>query len=119
MGDLSVQILCRESVEAMMARVYSEDDWDLVKDAGTSALAAAERSGIRIGVGVGVAPIWVRRARSGERVARKQGQPRRLMLDAHFENLLGLIAAEPDLTIAKSVERLRSEAGVLAVVGTV
>jgi transposase len=98
-----------------MARAYSQDLRDRVIDAGTSARAAAER----FGIGVATAIVWVRRAREGEREARPQGQPRRSKLDPHRDYLLGLIAAEPDLTIAEMRERLRSEAGVSASVGTI
>jgi transposase len=98
-----------------MARAYSQDLRDRVIDAGTSARAAAER----FGIGVATAIVWVRRAREGERVARKQGQPRRSMLDPHRDYLLGLIAAEPDLTLAELQERLRGEAGVSASIGTI
>ena len=93
-----------------MARAYSQDLRDRVIDAGTSARAAAER----FGIGVATAIVWVRRAREGERRARPQGQPRRSKLDPHRNYLVGLIAAEPDLTIAEMQERLRSEAGVSA-----
>ena len=98
-----------------MARAYSQDLRDRVIDAGTSARAAAER----FGIGVATAIVWVRRAREGERKARKQGQPRRSKLDPHRNYLLGLIAAEPDLTLAEMQERLRREAGVSASVGTI
>ena len=98
-----------------MARAYSQDLRDRVIDAGRSARAAAER----FGIGIATAIVWVRRAREGERRARKQGQPRRSKLDPHRDYLLGLIAAEPDLTIAELRDRLRSEAGVSASVGTI
>ena len=49
----------------------------------------------------------------------KQGQPKRSKLDPHREFLLALIEAEPDITIAEMQERLRSEAGVTASVGTI
>ena len=98
-----------------MARAYSQDLRDRVIDAGTSARAAAER----FGIGIATAIVWVRRARVGERSARKQGQPRRSKLDPHRDYLLGLIAAEPDLTISELRDRLRSEAGVSASVGTI
>ena len=98
-----------------MARAYSQDLRDRVIDAGTSARAAAER----FGIGVATAIVWVRRAREGERKARPQGQPRRSKLDPHRNYLAGLIAAEPDVAIAEMQERLRSEAGVSASVGTI
>ena len=98
-----------------MARAYSQDLRERVIDAGTSARQAAER----FGIGVAMAIVWVRRAREGERSARKQGQPKRSKLDQHRDFLLALIGAEPDITIAEMRERLRSEAGVTASVGTI
>jgi transposase len=98
-----------------MARAYSQDLRDRVIDAETSARQAAER----FGIGVATAIVWVRRAREGERSARKQGQPKRSKLDPHREFLMALIEAEPDITIAEMQERLRSEAGITASVGTV
>ena len=98
-----------------MARAYGQDLRDRVIDAGTSARQAAER----FGVGVATAIVWVRRAREGERSARKQGQPRRSKLDPHRAFLLGAIAAEPDITIAEMQERLKTEAGVTASLGTI
>ena len=98
-----------------MARAYSQDLRDRVIDAGTSARAAAER----FGIGVATAVVWVRRAREGELSARKQGQPRRSKLDPHRDYLLGLIEAEPDITIAEMRERLRNETDVSASAGTI
>ena len=98
-----------------MARAYSQDLRERVIDAGTSARQAAER----FGIGVATAIVWVRRAREGERSARKQGQPKRSKLDQYREFLLALIEAEADMTIAEMQERLRSEAGVTASVGTI
>ena len=99
-----------------MARAYSQDLRDRVIDAGTSARAAAER----FGIGVATAIVWTRRAReTGERIARKQGQPQRSKLDPHRAFLLGLIEAEPDVTIVEMQERLRTEVGIDASVGTI
>lgn len=98
-----------------MARAYGQDLRDRVIDAGTSARQAAER----FGVGIATAIVWTRRAREGERCARKQGQPKRSKLDPHRDFLLGLIEAEPDVTIAEMQERLRTEAGISASVGTI
>jgi transposase len=98
-----------------MAQAYSQDLRDRVIDAGTSARAAAER----FGIGVATAIVWVRRARQGERTARRQGQPKRSKLDAHGDYLLALIEAEPDITIAEMQERLRGEAGLSVSVGTI
>jgi len=97
-----------------MARAYSQDLRDRVIDAvwaGLSARGAAER----FGIGEATAILWVRRARqTGERNARKQGQPRRSKLDAHRDYLLDLIAATPDLTISELLDRLLAERGVRA-----
>src|SRR5215207_5488666 len=98
-----------------MARAYSQDLRDRVIDAGTSAREAAER----FGIGVATAIVWTRRAREGERSARKQGQPKRSKLDPHRAFLLCLVEAEPDITIAEMQERLRVEAEVEASTGTI
>lgn len=98
-----------------MARAYSQDLRDRVISSGSSARAAARR----FGVGIATAIVWVRRAREGERSARKQGQPQRSKLDPHRDYLLGLIQRQPDLTIAEMRERLLSEAGLRASVGTI
>jgi len=97
-----------------MARAYSQDLRDRVIDAALSG-ASARQAAARFGVGDATAVVWVRRAReSGERAARKQGQPRRSKLDPHREYLLGLIAETPDLTISELLERLLAECGVCA-----
>jgi len=97
-----------------MARAYSQDLRDRVIDAafaGLSARGAAER----FGVGEATAILWVRRARlTGERKARKQGQPRRCKLDPHRDYLLERIAATPDLTISELLALLWTERGVKA-----
>src|ERR1700710_2696088 len=98
-----------------MARPYSQDLRDRVIAAGTSARAAAER----FGIGVATAIVWARRARAGERSARKQGQPAGSKLDPHRAYLLGLIEAEPDITIAEMQAKLLNEAGVSASTGTI
>ncbi|MDP8913264.1 MAG: transposase [Pseudomonadota bacterium] len=98
-----------------MARAYSQDLRDRVIDAGVSARQAAER----FGIGVATAIVWVRRARAGERSARKQGQPKGSKLDPHRAFVLRLIEAEPDITLAEMQERLLSEAGVAASIGTI
>jgi transposase len=61
----------------------------------------------------------MRRAREGERSPRRQGQPKRSKLDPHRAFLLGLIEAEPDITIAEMQDRLQQEAGLIASVGTI
>ena len=97
-----------------MARAYGLDLRVRVIDAvlkGGSARAAAAR----FGVGVATAIVWARRAReSGERVARKQGQPRRSKLDPHRAFVLGLIDAKSDITISEMQERMERARGVRA-----
>jgi transposase len=97
-----------------MARAYSQDLRDRVIDAALSG-ASARQVAARFGVGDATAIVWIRRAReSGERGARKQGQPRRSKLDPHRAYLLGVVAETPDLTISELLERLLDERGVRA-----
>jgi transposase len=102
-----------------MARAYSQDLRDRVIDAALAGLPARQAA-IRFGVGIATAIVWVGRAReTGERTARRQGQPRRSKLDAHREFLLGLVDATPDMTLAEMRERLAAERGITASVGTI
>lgn len=95
-----------------MARAYSQDLRDRVIDAALAGLPA-RHAAARFGVGDATAIVWVRRARqTGERAARRQGQPRRCKLDPHRDYLLALIATTPDLTISELVERLLVERGI-------
>lgn len=97
-----------------MARAYSQDLRDRVIDAALSGMPA-RRAAARFGIGEATAIVWVRRARaSGERQARKQGQPRRSKLDPQRDYLLGLIGKAPDLTISELLERLAADRGVRA-----
>lgn len=100
-----------------MGRAYSQDLRDRVLGA-TSEGLSARSAAARFGVGVSTAIVWVRRARSGETAARRQGQPKGSKLDAHAEFLLGLIAATPDITLAELQARLAEERGVPAGIGT-
>ena len=102
-----------------MARAYSQDLRDRVIDAALSGVPARQAA-VRFGVGIATAIIWVRRAReSGERTARRQGQRRRSKLDPHRDFLLGLIERTSDITIVEMQERLATERGVTASVGTI
>lgn len=97
-----------------MARAYSQDLRDRVIDAALAGVPA-RHAAARFGVGDATAIVWVRRARqTGERAARKQGQPRRSKLDLHRDYLLALIATTPDLTISELLERLLVERGMKA-----
>jgi transposase len=92
-----------------MARAYSQDLRDRVIDAALTGLSARSAAG-RFGIGESTAIVWVRRVRqTGERKARKQGQPRRSKLDPHRDYLLGLIEATPDMTISELLDRLLTE----------
>jgi transposase len=97
-----------------MARAYSQDLRDRVIEAALNGLPARQAAA-RFGIGDATAIVWVRRARqTGERGARKQGQPRRSKLDPHRDFLLGLIAATPDMTISELLERLLAERAIKA-----
>ena len=101
-----------------MARAYSQDLRDRVIDAANAGLPA-RHAAARFGIGIATAIIWVRRAReTGERTARRQGQPKRSKLDPHADFLLGLINATCDITLKEMQERLRKERGVSAGIGT-
>lgn len=102
-----------------MARAYSQDLRDRVIDAAVAGLPIRQAA-VRFGVGIATAILWVRRAReSGERRARRQGQPRRSKLDPHRDFLLGLIEAKDDITLIEMQERLAAERSVRAGVGTI
>ena len=102
-----------------MARAYSQDLRDRVIGAALSG-TPARKAATRFGIGVATAIVWVRRAReTGERTARRQGQPRRSKHDRHREFLLGLIDGTPDMTLVEMQERLRDEQGVSASIGTI
>ncbi|RWK55149.1 IS630 family transposase, partial [Mesorhizobium sp.] len=74
----------------------------------------------RFRIGISTAGSWYRRYReTGEKEARKQGQPSRSKLDAHEAFILGLIEDAPDITLAEIGERLAAERGVRAASSTV
>src|SRR5215213_7103914 len=102
-----------------MARAYSQDLRDRVIDAALAGLPT-RRAAVQFRVGIATAIGRVSRARrSGERGARRQGQPRRSKLDAHRAFLLGLIEATSDITIVEMQERLAAQRGIKASVGTI
>ena len=70
----------------------------------------ARRAAAQFEIGVATAIVWVRRARaSGERTARRQGQPRRSKLDRQRDFLLALVGQTPDMTIVEMQQRLAVE----------
>jgi transposase len=101
-----------------VARAYSQDLRERVI-AATEAGMPARHAAVRFGIGLATAIVWARRAReTGERTARRQGQPRRSMLDAHGDYLEQLIAATCDITLAEMQAKLLEERGVKCSIGT-
>ncbi len=97
-----------------MARAYSQDLRDRVIDAGLSG-TPARHAAVRFGIGIATAIRWVRRARdTGDRRARRQGQPRRSKLNPHRDYIIGLVTETPDMTISEMLERLVADRGVQA-----
>ena len=97
-----------------MARPYSQDLRDRVLSV-TAEGSSARGAAARFGIGIKTAIEWVRRAReTGERTARRQGQPKGSKLDAHEAFLLGLVDAKDDITLGEMQARLREERGVAA-----
>lgn len=96
-----------------MSRAYGNDLRERVlnaADAGASARSAAAR----FGIGVATAIVWIRRAReTGERTARRQGQPRGSRLDAHEAFIVSMIETTKDITLNEMVARLRDEEDVV------
>ena len=95
-----------------MARAYSQDLRDRVIDAALGGMPA-RRAAAQFEIGIATAIVWVRRARaSGERTARRQGQPRRSKLDPQHDFLRGLVEQTPDMTIVEMQQRLATERGI-------
>src|SRR6476646_7849780 len=114
---------CESSVHGewrgTMARAYSQDLRDRVIDAALGGMPA-RRAAAQFEIGIATAISWVRRARaSGERVARRQGQPRRSKLDPQRDFLLVLVEHTPDMTIVEMQQRLATERSIKASVGTI
>lgn len=81
--------------------------------------ASARSAAARFGVGIATAVLWVRRWReTGERTARRQGNPGGSKLDAHESFLFGLIEGQRDITLEEMRARLLAERGVSAGIGT-
>ena len=100
-----------------MARAYSQDLRDRVIKTALGGVSVRQAAA-RYGVGISTAILWVRRARSGERAARRQGQPKGSKLDAHAAFLLELIDASSHISLYEMQARLREERGVSAGIGT-
>lgn len=103
-----------------MTRALSNDLRDRVIDAvdgGMSRRAAAAR----FGVAVSTAIKWVQRWReSGSRRARPQGGDKRShRIEAHRAEILALIEASPDITLAEIADHLKARHGLKVAQSTV
>ena len=99
-----------------MARAYGQDLRDRVIRAALGGFPVRQAAA-RYGVGVPTAILWVRRARSGESKARRQGQPQGSKLDAHAPFLLELTEATSHISLQEMQAKLRKERGVSAGIG--
>ena len=104
-------------MEAGMARAYSQDLRERVIKTALGGVSIRQAAA-RYGVGISTAVLWVRRARSGEVAARRQGQPRGSKLDAHAAFLLELTEATSHISLQEMQAKLREERGVSAGIGT-
>ena len=100
-----------------MARAYSQDLRDRVVKAALGGVSVRQAAA-RYGVGASTAILWVRRARSGEVTARRQGQPKGSKLDPHAAFLLELIEATSHISLQEMRTKLREERDVSAGIGT-
>ena len=91
----TARVLCALRDGGAMARAYSQDLRDRMIDAALGGMPA-RRAAAQFEIGAATAIVWVRRARaSGERTARRQGQPRRSKLDPQRDFLLALVEQRP------------------------
>jgi transposase len=100
-----------------MARAYSQDLRDRVIRTALGGVSVRQAAA-RYGVGVSTAILWVRRARSGEVTARRQGQPKGSKLDVHAAFLLELIETSSHISLQEMQTKLKEERGVSAGIGT-
>jgi transposase len=102
-----------------MARAFGVDLRERVLGAAEEGISVRQAAA-RFEVGISTAIVWVRRFReSGETAARKQGKPRGSKLDSHEAFLLGLVKAQPDITLEEiraALLRDRSFAASLATI---
>ena len=92
-----------------MPRPYSQDLRDRVIGAVEDGMSA-RAAGRLFGVSESSAIKWVARwRRTGSGAAKRMGGYRRSPLDAHADDLLGLIAARPDLTVDEIRAELRAD----------
>ena len=102
-----------------MTRAYSSDLRQRVLDAIDGGLST-HKAAKRFDIGVATAVRWHRAWRDhGEREARKQGPKGGGKLDRHEVFILGLVEAEPDITLVEVGERLVAERSISAVPSTI
>lgn len=102
-----------------MTRAYSSDLRQRVLDAIDGGLST-HKAAKRFDIGVATAVRWHRAWRDhGEREARKQGPKGGGKLDPHEVFILGLVEAEPDITLVEVGERLVAERSISAVPSTI
>ena len=102
-----------------MTRAYSSDLRQRVLDAIDGGLST-HKAAKRFDIGVATAVRWHRAWRDhGERQARKQGPKGGGKLDPHEVFILGLVEAEPDITLVEVGERLVAERSISAVPSTI
>jgi transposase len=100
-----------------VARAYSQDLRDRVIKTALGGVSVRQAAA-RYGVGISTAILWVRRPRSDEVAAHRQGQPKGSKLDAHAAFLLESINASSHTSLHEMQTHLREERGVSAGVGT-
>jgi transposase len=116
LSDSLLSLICREVV---MTRSLSGDLRGRVIAAIEEGISTREAAR-RFRIGLSTAGAWYRRYReTGEREARKQGQPSRSKLDPHEGFILSLIEEAPDITLAEIGECLAGERGMRTAPSTV
>jgi transposase len=102
-----------------MARAYSTDLRMRVIEAIDGGLSTRQAAA-RFSIGIATAGAWYRSWRKrGEAKPLRQGNAGGLKLDAHKGFILGLIAAQKDITLQELQERLLQEQGVTVQLSTI
>ena len=98
-----------------MGKPYSVDLRERVVTAIFEGMSTGEAAK-RFCVSKAAAGAWARLKRETGSVApARQGKPKGSVLDAHAGFILGVLAEEPDTTLAEMAERLGSERGIRVV----
>ena len=96
-----------------MARAYSQDLRDRVIDAVESGGLSRRAAARRFGVSAAAAIKWLQRFhRTGERRSAGTGGHRPSKVQPHRAWVLGVLTAQPDITLAALAARLWTERGV-------